>query len=168
MGRTIKNINNDHRRVAYLRAQGKSHAEIAEETGFSEGHVKTILRNKEIQKLVEDESTYNSTTRSAKSVEEVVKRASLSAVNLLEQIINDSPTLGDHAPSMKNRFDAAAKILAIAGYSDKVQVNHNHTHALQGDMFARIQQRARELREDSVVEVEATPINEVKEIEHSL
>ena len=153
MGRTIKEVTSEHRRVAYLRSQGKTHKQIAEETGFSEPHVKTILRNDEIKALVESETTKNEITGQDKAVEEVLNRSKLKAVQLLEQVITDSDTLGDYSPSLKNRIEAAIEILGMCGISSKhSKLDVEHKHVVQPALMEKIIQRA---SDNNIIEVEA-------------
>lgn len=156
MARPIKEINNNHRKVAALRAQGMAHREIAAQTGFSATHVKTILATPEVRDLVAAESIQDSRLRTDKSIQEVIDRASLRAIQLLEQVINDSDLLGDNAPTTKQRLDAAIEVLGIAGYGKSQKVDHTHSHILQPADLAEIRQRARLLPVAEVIDVDAS------------
>lgn len=154
MGRTVKEVTSEHRRVAYLKSQGATYGEIAEETGYSESHIKAILRNPEIKELVQSERIWDDKTKQEESVEKVIARASLNAIHLLEQIVKDSETLGDHAPTTKQRMDAAREILEMAGYAGRQRVDHTHRHVLQPADFKEIRERA---ERPQIIDVEATP-----------
>ena len=156
MARAIKEITADHRKVAALRAQGLAHREIAAKTGFSIGHVKTILLTPEIRDLVAVETIRDSNLQTDKSVKEVIDRASLKAIQLLEQVIVDSDLLGDNAPTTKQRIDAAIEMLGIAGYGKSQKVDHTHSHILQPADLIEIRQRARLLPAAEVIDVEAS------------
>lgn len=132
MGRTVKELTQEHRNIAYLRAQGATHNAIAEQTGYSAAHVKVVLRNPQVAELVDNERLNDTLTGNDKTVREVVDRAKLKAILLLEQVVTDSPTLKDHSPTMKQRVDAAIEILGMAGHSSKhIKVDHEHTHVLR-------------------------------------
>lgn len=156
MARAIKEITSAHRKVATLRAQGVAHREIAAKTGFSVSHVKTILLTPEVRDLVAAEGIRDSRLKTDKSVQEVVDRASLSAIQLLEQIINDSDLLGDNAPTTKQRIDAAIEMLGIAGYGKSQKVDHTHSHILQPADLLEIRTRARLLPSAEVIDIEAS------------
>jgi lambda repressor-like predicted transcriptional regulator len=155
MARPIKELNHKHRRVAQLRAQGLTHPEIAEQTGFSPSHVKTILATPEVKDMVTAESIRDSALKTMKTVEEVLDRAKVSAILLLEQVINDSDLLGDNAPTTKQRLDAAIELLGIAGYSKTQRVDHQHSHLLQHTDLAEIRSRAMLPPMVHVIDVEA-------------
>lgn len=154
-------IPSKYREMAYLRSLGLTQQEISEKVGYSLTQTKKILRRPEIVELVKNEELTNSATNSTKSVQEVLDRAKLKAVLLLEQIVTDSDTLGDHHPSLRNRFDAAVEILGMVGISSKnIKVGHTHTHILQPSDMDLIRAKPTECE---VIDVEPEG---VKAIEH--
>lgn len=155
MARSVKEITNEHRNVAYLKTLRKTNKEIAEETGFSESHVKNILRNPEIQELVKSETLTNEVTGMEKGVGEVISRATLKAVVLLERIIDDSPTLGHQAATLKQRMEAALEVIKIAGLSTN-NSNVVHTHILKPSDMEDIRSRAVMYKPQEVIDVEVS------------
>ena len=152
MGRPVKNVTGDHRRVALLRAQGKTHKEIAEETRFSPTHIKAILANPKIKEMVESESLKGEGPDELMPIKEQLERASRKAVQLLEQVVEDSDTLGDYSPTIKDRLSAASEILGMT-VGKATRVAHSHT-TLRPEDFKEIQRRA----------VEALPMAEVIDV----
>lgn len=157
MSDPIKDIKPEHRECARLKAQGLTHRQIAEKTGYSHGHIKNILRNPHLSEVVRKETIINSATGAVKDVQEVLDRAKLKAVLLLEQIVDDSDTLGEMSPGIKQRMDAAIEILGMVGISSKnTKVDHEHKHILKYSDVERIRERARDL---NIIDVKAVAVS---------
>ena len=158
MPKPIKKVSKKHLEVAQLKELGYTHAEIASATGYSTHHIKSILANPDLKAVAKGESGPTvAPVEPTKSVDDVIRRAAIKAILLLEQVMNDSSELGDTAPTLKQRIDAAVEILGMAGHGKSVKVNHSHTHLLRPSDFDEIRRRGLGGSENAI-EVKATPV----------
>jgi hypothetical protein len=145
--------------VALLRAQGKTYKEIAELTRFSETSIPAILANPKIAEMVESEKIKSDLGKDELiPLREQLDRASRKAIQLLEQVVEDSDTLGEQCPSIRDRLTAASEILSMT-VGKAVKVNHTHA-TLRPEDFKEIQRRAMEaLPEAEVIDVPACVVD---------
>lgn len=162
MARPVKQVSEKHIEVAQLKQLGYTNDQIASTTGYSLAHIKSILANPEVKKFA---ASGESEIPSAATVEQVLDRAKLKAILLLENIINDSSELGDHAPTLKQRYDAATSILEMAGHGKNVKIEHSHRHILSSQDFERVRNRALNGPVAEAIEVTATPVEALPEID---
>lgn len=107
----------EHRVIAFLKLEGKSNTEIAQETGFTDSTISYILKQPWVEELILQEIH----KRGGSEVNAFFQESALPAVKLLAQVVKDADAAN------KDRINAAKAILDRAGFGPSSEVSVRHS-----------------------------------------